>query len=184
MNACVLGPHESLVIIFLQRANYELRVVADTVAEISSKKSELNPRTAKLVADAIAAVGRDGELTLVISEWEVRSASSLRRYGPPYVDETIACVACGGDFLFSANDKIHYDRHAYAPPRRCKGCRLARKQARGETVTARDIPDTHPLEPHDLESQHLDAQSPISDQAETANGLLPEQEQHKTTESR
>lgn len=48
-------------------------------------------------------------------------------------DEHIVCLSCGNSFLFSASEAAHYaERGLSAPPKRCKECRRARKEQRGE----------------------------------------------------
>ncbi|WP_437278991.1 zinc-ribbon domain containing protein [Sorangium sp. So ce375] len=48
-------------------------------------------------------------------------------------DEHIVCASCGTSFLFSAAEAAVYaERKLAAPPKRCKTCRRARKDNRGE----------------------------------------------------
>lgn len=49
-------------------------------------------------------------------------------------DEHIVCASCGTSFLFSAAEAAVYaERKLAAPPKRCRTCRRARKDNRGES---------------------------------------------------
>jgi len=51
----------------------------------------------------------------------------------PFTDKTLACVDCGVDFIFSADDQeFHASRGFTNEPKRCPDCRRARKSARGD----------------------------------------------------
>ena len=46
----------------------------------------------------------------------------------PYTDKTLACVDCGSEFIFSAEDQqYHADRGFMNEPRRCRSCRAVRR---------------------------------------------------------
>ena len=48
-------------------------------------------------------------------------------------DQTIKCVDCGEDFLFTVGEQAFYREHGLThAPTRCKRCREARKQNRGD----------------------------------------------------
>jgi CxxC-x17-CxxC domain-containing protein len=48
-------------------------------------------------------------------------------------DEHIVCTSCGTSFLFSAAEAAVYaERKLAAPPKRCRDCRRARKEQRGD----------------------------------------------------
>jgi CxxC-x17-CxxC domain-containing protein len=48
-------------------------------------------------------------------------------------DEHIVCASCGTSFLFSAAEAAVYaERKLAAPPKRCRECRRARKEQRGD----------------------------------------------------
>ncbi|WP_437813445.1 zinc-ribbon domain containing protein [Sorangium sp. So ce1078] len=52
-------------------------------------------------------------------------------------DEHIVCASCGTSFLFSAAEAAVYaERRLAAPPKRCRTCRRARKDSRGEHESA------------------------------------------------
>ncbi|WP_437689627.1 zinc-ribbon domain containing protein [Sorangium sp. So ce176] len=52
-------------------------------------------------------------------------------------DEHIVCASCGTSFLFSAAEAAVYaERKLAAPPKRCRTCRRARKDNRGEHESA------------------------------------------------
>lgn len=42
----------------------------------------------------------------------------------------IECVSCGVSFDFTSEEKAFYDEKGFSPPKRCKPCRQAAKQAR------------------------------------------------------
>jgi len=50
-------------------------------------------------------------------------------------DQTLNCVECGADFIFTEKDQTFYTSQNFTPPKRCKPCRDAKKarQAAGET---------------------------------------------------
>ncbi len=43
----------------------------------------------------------------------------------------ITCAACGTDFEFTQEEQEFYESKGFQPPRKCKACRDAAKQARG-----------------------------------------------------
>ena len=48
-----------------------------------------------------------------------------------YTDRTLTCVDCGAQFTFSAEDQeYHASRGFTNEPKRCSGCRAARKAER------------------------------------------------------
>jgi len=49
------------------------------------------------------------------------------RRGQTPKDETITCCDCGGSFLWSAGEQKYYLSKQLSPPRRCPGCRRARR---------------------------------------------------------
>ena len=52
----------------------------------------------------------------------------------PYTDKSLACVDCGVDFIFTADDQeFHASRGFTNEPKRCPDCRRSRKQMRGDT---------------------------------------------------
>ena len=47
-----------------------------------------------------------------------------------YVDETLVCVECGNEFVFTAGEQAFYAEKGYTnKPKRCKTCRDAKKNA-------------------------------------------------------
>lgn len=53
----------------------------------------------------------------------------------PYTDKTLACVDCGADFVFTADDQeFHASRGFSNEPKRCPDCRRARKATRGDSM--------------------------------------------------
>ena len=49
---------------------------------------------------------------------------------PTYQDETLVCVECGKEFIFSAGEQAFYAEKGYTnKPKRCKACRDAKKNA-------------------------------------------------------
>lgn len=45
-------------------------------------------------------------------------------------DKQLECVDCKQSFLFSAKDQLFFEEKQFVPPKRCKPCREAKKQAR------------------------------------------------------
>jgi CxxC-x17-CxxC domain-containing protein len=55
--------------------------------------------------------------------------SPLESPGMPFEDKTLNCVECGQEFTFSASEQQFYAEKGFTnEPRRCLGCRRARKQ--------------------------------------------------------
>lgn len=49
---------------------------------------------------------------------------------PAFEDETLVCVECGKEFIFSAGEQAFYAEKGYTnKPKRCKACRDAKKNA-------------------------------------------------------
>ena len=47
-----------------------------------------------------------------------------------YADETLVCVECGNEFVFTAGEQAFYAEKGYTnKPKRCKACRDAKKNA-------------------------------------------------------
>lgn len=50
-----------------------------------------------------------------------------------YTDRSLACVDCGVQFTFSAEDQEYYASRGFTnEPKRCPSCRQARKAERGQ----------------------------------------------------
>lgn len=49
-----------------------------------------------------------------------------------YQDRTLTCVECGAEFVFSADDQQFHAGRGYQDPKRCPGCRQARRMERRE----------------------------------------------------
>jgi len=46
-------------------------------------------------------------------------------------DQTLTCVQCGAQFVFSAEEQQFFDSRGFEePPKRCKGCRAERRKSR------------------------------------------------------
>ena len=50
-----------------------------------------------------------------------------------YADKTITCVDCRQDFVFTGSEQQFYAERQFSEPRRCPGCRNARKAERGSS---------------------------------------------------
>ena len=48
-----------------------------------------------------------------------------------YEDKTLACVDCGNQFTFSAEDQEFHASRGYQDPKRCPSCRQTRRSERG-----------------------------------------------------
>ncbi len=44
-----------------------------------------------------------------------------------FQDQELACADCGQAFVFSAEDQEFYSQRGFSTPKRCPGCRSARK---------------------------------------------------------
>jgi len=50
-----------------------------------------------------------------------------------YRDQTRVCVDCHNEFLWSAGEQEYFHERGFTePPKRCKECRRAKKERRGE----------------------------------------------------
>ena len=61
----------------------------------------------------------------------------IRKRGliPMYEDKTLVCKDCGQEFTFTAGEQEFYAEKGFTnEPQRCKACRQARKNARGENT--------------------------------------------------
>jgi len=47
----------------------------------------------------------------------------------PEKDLTLTCKDCGAKFAFTEKDQEFFKEKGYEPPKRCKPCRAAKKQA-------------------------------------------------------
>lgn len=43
-------------------------------------------------------------------------------------DKTLACIDCKGNFVFSAGEQKFFQEKGFTPPKRCKDCRLRKRQ--------------------------------------------------------
>lgn len=56
-------------------------------------------------------------------------------------DESKTCIDCKTQFVFSIKDQAFYVEMSFSsPPKRCRTCRAAKKNARGDNTTAPDAP--------------------------------------------
>jgi Probable zinc-ribbon domain len=49
-----------------------------------------------------------------------------------YQDKELTCADCGGKFLFSAKDQEFFAEKGFQEPKRCRDCRQAKKEQRGD----------------------------------------------------
>lgn len=55
-----------------------------------------------------------------------------------FTDKTLKCVECGGDFTYTASEQeLHKSLGYQNEPKRCSGCREAKRMRKGETAGAR-----------------------------------------------
>lgn len=53
-----------------------------------------------------------------------------------FTDETLVCVECGKEFVFSAGEQAFYKEKGYMnKPKRCRECRNAKRTAQGPSVS-------------------------------------------------
>ncbi len=58
------------------------------------------------------------------------NGTASRREGIMYEDKTLVCSECGAEFVFTAGEQEFYAERGFTnPPKRCKACRDARKNA-------------------------------------------------------
>jgi len=66
-----------------------------------------------------------------------------------YTDRTLTCLDCGTQFTFSAEDQeYHASRGFTNEPKRCSGCRAARRSERGEGRGYGDSYSSSPRQMH------------------------------------
>lgn len=59
-----------------------------------------------------------------------------------FEDKTLVCRDCGNEFTFTAGEQEFYEQKGFTnEPQRCRDCRQARKQQRGDTASS-DRPST------------------------------------------
>lgn len=46
------------------------------------------------------------------------------------MNQTLKCKDCGAEFIFGDKDQAFYQEMGFTPPKRCKKCRVAKKQKR------------------------------------------------------
>ena len=51
-------------------------------------------------------------------------------------DLRLICRDCGAELLFTVGEQEFYRKHRLAPPKRCRGCRVARRQEQDRRSTA------------------------------------------------
>lgn len=47
-------------------------------------------------------------------------------------EQRLTCADCGREFAFSAEEQRFFREKGFNPPKRCKECRQARKEQRGD----------------------------------------------------
>jgi len=52
-------------------------------------------------------------------------------------DIQLTCSDCGQDFTFTAADQAFFQERGYSTPKRCKNCRMAKKNDQGVPATVR-----------------------------------------------
>lgn len=52
-------------------------------------------------------------------------------------DQRLTCADCGREFPFTAEEQEFFRERGYQPPKRCKECRQARKEQRGDNKGGR-----------------------------------------------
>ena len=67
----------------------------------------------------------EGEVKVEETEAEAAETAPVE-----YQDETLVCVECGNEFVFTAGEQAFYAEKGYTnKPKRCKACRAAKKNA-------------------------------------------------------
>eukprot|EP00908_Phaeocystis_cordata_P007951 Transcript_18621.p2 GENE.Transcript_18621~~Transcript_18621.p2 ORF type:complete len:212 (+),score=74.82 Transcript_18621:72-707(+) len=101
-------------------------------SEERKKKRKGDAEDSKAQASAVAAVEASGSWEASSGSWEAASgdASGLE-------DQTISCVDCGNDFLFSVAEQQFFLSKGYVSGKsRCKECTRAKKARFGEATDA------------------------------------------------
>jgi len=47
-------------------------------------------------------------------------------------EQRLTCADCGRDFAFSAEEQRFFREKGFDPPKRCRDCRQAKKEQRGD----------------------------------------------------
>jgi CxxC-x17-CxxC domain-containing protein len=55
-------------------------------------------------------------------------------------DMQLQCSDCGQDFTFTAADQAFFSERGYSTPKRCKNCRMAKKNSQGDSGGHRSAP--------------------------------------------
>ena len=69
--------------------------------------------------------------------WTVQSSHTRRTMAG---DISITCSDCGQDFTFTAADQAFFQERGYSTPKRCKPCRMAKKNDQGGGSGYRSAP--------------------------------------------
>lgn len=56
---------------------------------------------------------------------------ALASPGEEFADQVLICCACAAPFRWTAGEQAFFHEQGWTPPRRCKGCRTARRQRVG-----------------------------------------------------
>lgn len=74
-----------------------------------------------------------------------------------FQDRTLYCADCGDTFVFTAGEQSFYAERGFSEPKRCAGCRAARKAARSgggshssSSAPRRDRRDHAPRQMYDV----------------------------------
>ena len=68
------------------------------------------------------------------------SLKRVRDFKGMFEDKVLVCGECGEEFIFSAGEQEFYSEKGFAnEPKRCKGCRSARKVRMGEAQGSREM---------------------------------------------
>jgi hypothetical protein len=51
-----------------------------------------------------------------------------------FEDKVLTCADCGRGFKWEAGEQAYYREQGYAPPKRCKDCRRAKKGRYGKAA--------------------------------------------------
>jgi hypothetical protein len=67
-------------------------------------------------------------------------------------DTSLTCSACAGSFLFAASEQAYYAERGFQFPKRCRGCRQARRRGRrrsAQSSISGSLPAIKPLAPRE-----------------------------------
>jgi CxxC-x17-CxxC domain-containing protein len=73
-------------------------------------------------------------------ETSTESQQKVRIEESQFVDDSIRCIDCGEDFVWTAGEQLFYhDKGLKNPPKRCKSCKQAKNERLSAIATAQTL---------------------------------------------